>query len=74
MNRTAPFVQSLVKNWNSSKKHFVYLKDVHMFIPDYPFRIDLSIVKSSRVNLKSFLLQLIHLKILVLLNKLKITK
>jgi len=54
MNRNTPFVQSLIKNWNSSKKTFRLLKRCSYVHPDYPFRIDLSIVKSSRVNFKKF--------------------
>ena len=54
MDRSSQFVQSLIKNWDNSKKTFRLLKRCSYVHPDYPFRIDLSIVKSSKVNYKNF--------------------
>ena len=43
-------VKSLVRNWKNSKKVFRYLKRFTFTNPDYPFKIDCSIVKSSGKN------------------------
>jgi hypothetical protein len=39
--------QELVSNWDKSKKQFRYINRVTFIHPNYPFKIDLSIVKSS---------------------------
>ena len=39
--------QELVSNWNKSKKLFRYIKRVSFENPNFPFRIDLSIIRSS---------------------------
>jgi hypothetical protein len=39
--------QELIDNWNKSRKLFRYIKRVSFVNNDYPFRVDLSIVRSS---------------------------
>ena len=39
--------QELIQNWNKSRKLFRYIKRVSFKNDDYPFRVDLSIVRSS---------------------------
>jgi len=39
--------QELIENWNKSRKLFRYIKRVSFTNNDYPFRVDLSIVRSS---------------------------
>jgi len=43
-------VKSLVRNWKNSKKVFRYIKRFTFTNPQYPFKIDCSIVKSSSKN------------------------
>ena len=39
--------QELIQNWNKSRKLFRYIKRVSFSNDDYPFRVDLSIVRTS---------------------------
>jgi hypothetical protein len=39
--------QELIDNWNKSRKLFRYIKRISFINDDYPFRIDLSIVRTS---------------------------
>jgi hypothetical protein len=40
----------LISNWEKTKKQFRYINRVSFTHPDYPFRIDLSVVKSSTMD------------------------
>jgi hypothetical protein len=46
-SKNSPISKDLVSNWNKNKKIFRYINRVSFINSDYPFRIDLSIVKSS---------------------------
>ena len=43
-------VKSLVRNWKNSKKVFRHIKRFTFTNPNYPFKIDCSIIKSSSMN------------------------
>ena len=43
-------VKSLVRNWKNSKKVFRYIKRFTFVNPNFPFKIDCSIIKSSSKN------------------------
>jgi hypothetical protein len=43
-----PIVQGLVRDWSESKKSFRYINRVSFTHPDHPFRVDMSMVKSSK--------------------------
>jgi len=49
LSKNSKIVKELVDNWNSYKKQFRYLNRVTFSKPDIPFKIDLSIVKSSSI-------------------------
>lgn len=54
LNRNQPLVKTLLRNWTNSKKTFRLLKRSTYSHPDYPFIIDVSVVKSSKVNSRNF--------------------
>ena len=54
LNRNHPLVKTLNRNWMNSKKTFRLLKRSTYAHPDFPFIIDVSVVKSSKVNRKNF--------------------
>jgi len=47
VSKTGKIGQELISNWNKSRKLFRYIKRISFINPEYPFRIDLSIVRSS---------------------------
>jgi mRNA (guanine-N7-)-methyltransferase len=47
---------SLFENWNRSKKVFRYMNRVAFVNDDYPFKVELSIVKSSKRNERGWLI------------------
>lgn len=47
VSKTGKIGQELIANWNKSRKLFRYIKRISFINPEYPFRIDLSIVRSS---------------------------
>jgi hypothetical protein len=49
-------VKSTLSNWESSKKVFRYMKRTTFRHPDYPFSIDLSIVKMSNKNSRHYMI------------------
>jgi len=49
--------QELIDNWNKSRKLFRYIKRVSFVNDDYPFRVDLSIVRSSSKDEKGRLIK-----------------
>ena len=50
MRSTSGVVQSIVDNWEKSKKSFRYLNRVTFTHPEIPIKVDMSIVKSSRFS------------------------
>ena len=54
LNRNHPLVKTLLRNWTNSKKTFRLLKRSTYSHPNYPFIIDVSVVKSSKVNSRNF--------------------
>ena len=48
--------KNTLSNWESSKKVFRYLKRTTFRHPDYPFKIDLSIVKMSNKNSRHYMI------------------
>lgn len=46
-SKNSPISRDMISNWNKTKKIFRYINRVSFISSDYPFRIDLSIVKSS---------------------------
>ena len=54
LNRNHPLVKTLIRNWTNSKKTFRLIKRSTYTHPDFPFVIDVSVVKSSKVNRKNF--------------------
>ena len=44
---TSTLARSIMKTWNDNKKTFRYINRSTMTHPDYPFQIDLSVVKES---------------------------
>jgi hypothetical protein len=51
--RKGKIVEQLISNWERTKKQFRYINRVTFIHPDYPFSIDLSIVRSSSTMEKS---------------------
>jgi len=47
-------IQTIIDNWGNNKKIFRYMNRVSFKHPDYPFIIDLSIVKESARNKNSY--------------------
>jgi len=50
MEASHPIVQGLVRDWSENKKSFRYINRVSFTHPDHPFRVDMSMVKSSKSN------------------------
>ena len=48
MRHTSPLIQSIVDNWEKTKKSFRYLNRVTFTHPEIPIKVDMSIVKSSK--------------------------
>ena len=48
LNKDHPSVRRILQVWNDSKKIFRLIKRISLTHPDYPFKFDLSIVKSSK--------------------------
>jgi hypothetical protein len=46
-SKNSPISKDLINNWSKNKKIFRYINRVSFTNPEFPFRIDLSIVKSS---------------------------
>jgi hypothetical protein len=44
---TSTLARSILKTWNDNKKTFRYINRTTMIHPDFPFQIDLSVVKES---------------------------
>ena len=47
LNSTSETIQKIIQNWKTYRKNFRYLKRYRYTNPNYPFGIDLSIVKST---------------------------
>lgn len=47
LNKTDGRISSTITNWNKSKKLFRYINRVTFIHPDFPVRVDMSIVKSN---------------------------
>jgi hypothetical protein len=43
-------IRGIIEKWNESKKSFRYINRVSFKHPDYPIKVDLSIIKSSRTH------------------------
>jgi 2-polyprenyl-3-methyl-5-hydroxy-6-metoxy-1,4-benzoquinol methylase len=56
-SKNSPISKELLSNWNKNKKIFRYINRVSFINGDYPFRIDLSIVKSSTKDNRGRLLK-----------------
>jgi hypothetical protein len=56
-SKNSPISRELLTNWNRNKKIFRYINRVSFTHYDYPFRIDLSIVKSSTKDNRGRLLK-----------------
>jgi hypothetical protein len=48
IHSTHPIIKGLVKDWTEQKKTFRYINRVSFTHPDLPFRVDMSMVKSSK--------------------------
>ena len=46
--KTGGFVRNIVEKWNQSKKLFRYMNRITLVHPDFPVKIDLSTVKTSK--------------------------
>jgi hypothetical protein len=57
VNKKGKLALELFENWNRSKKNFRYLNRVSFKHSDFPFQIDLSIVKSSTKNERGWMIQ-----------------
>ena len=57
VNKQSPIAKELFDNWNRTKKVFRYMNRVSFEHPDLPFRIDLSIVKSSTKNDRGWMIK-----------------
>ena len=50
INKHSKIGVDLISNWEKTKKQFRYINRVSFTHPDFPFRIDLSVVKSSTMD------------------------
>ena len=50
MTVETPAVTSILKNWKDSKKIFRFIKRFTFTHPNYPLKIDCSVVKSSKIS------------------------
>ena len=57
ISKTGKIGQDVFENWNKTKKVFRYLNRVTFVHTDYPFKIDISIVKSSTKNDRGWMIQ-----------------
>jgi len=57
INKNSKLAQEVMDDWNRSKKVFRYINRVSFKNRDYPFSIDLSIVRSSTQDNRGFLIQ-----------------
>jgi hypothetical protein len=57
INKNSTLLQKILDNWHRSKKVFRYINRVSFKHLDYPFSIDLSIVRSSIQNERGLLIQ-----------------
>jgi hypothetical protein len=57
ISKTGKIGTDVFENWNKTKKVFRYMNRVTLTHDDYPFKIDLSIVKSSSKNEKGWMIQ-----------------
>jgi hypothetical protein len=57
VSKTGKIGTDVFENWNKTKKVFRYLNRVTFTHTDYPFKIDLSIVKSSTKNDKGWMIK-----------------
>jgi len=57
VSKTSKIGTDIFENWNKTKKVFRYMNRVTFTHQDYPFKIDLSIVKSSLKNEKGWMIQ-----------------
>ena len=57
ISKTGKIGTDVFENWNKTKKVFRYMNRVTFTHNDYPFKIDLSIVKSSSKNEKGWMIQ-----------------
>lgn len=56
MDKDSSVIKGLLDTWGNNKKIFRYMNRVSFTHPDYPFMIDLSIVKESSRNRNSYLI------------------
>jgi hypothetical protein len=52
VSKTGKIGQELITNWNKSRKLFRYIKRMSFINPEFPFTIDLSIVRSSSRDIR----------------------
>jgi len=57
ISKTGKIGQDVFENWNKTKKVFRYLNRVTFVHKDHPFKIDISIVKSSTKNDRGWMIQ-----------------
>jgi hypothetical protein len=57
VSKTGKIGLDVFENWNKTKKVFRYMNRVTFTHKDYPFKIDLSIVKSSTKNERGWMIQ-----------------
>ena len=55
LNERAPLVSSIIDNWNDNKKTFRYISRNTLTHPDYPIKIDISIVKNSKRSGRNYI-------------------
>lgn len=57
ISKTGKIGTEVFENWNRSRKSFRYLNRTSFIHPDHPFRVDLSIVKSSSKHERGWMIQ-----------------
>jgi hypothetical protein len=57
ISKTGRFGSDIFENWNKSKKIFRFMNRVTFVHENFPFKVDLSIVKSSTKNEKGWMIQ-----------------
>ena len=57
ISKTGKIGTDVFENWNKTKKVFRFMNRVTFTHPEYPFKIDLSVVKSSTKNERGWMIQ-----------------
>jgi len=62
VSKTSKIGIDVFENWNKTKKVFRYMNRVTFIHADYPFKIDLSIVKTSTKNERGWMIQTFNIE------------